>query len=41
MIGEIAAEGVERALIQVRLQLEPHFETLEHQVEGVRAAKAR
>lgn len=28
-------EGVERALIDVRLQLEPHPETLEHQVEGV------
>ena len=37
----LRAEGVERALIEVRLQLEPHVETLEHQVEGVRAAKAR
>ncbi len=29
------AEGVDRAVIDLRLQLEPHAETLEHQVEGV------
>ena len=29
------AEDIERALIDVRLQLEPHPETLEHQVEGI------
>ncbi len=28
-------DGVERALIELRLQLEPHRETLEHQVEGL------
>ena len=37
----LRAEGVERALIEVRLQLEPHLETLEHQVEGVGAAAAK
>ncbi len=37
----LRAEGVERALIEVRLQLEPHLETLEHQVEGVRVAAAK
>jgi uncharacterized protein YqgV (UPF0045/DUF77 family) len=28
-------EGVERAVIEIRLQFEPHPETLEHQVEGI------
>lgn len=28
-------EGVERAVIDLRLQLEPHPETLEHQVAGI------
>ena len=37
----LRGEGVERALIEVRLQLEPHMETLEHQVEGVGAAAAK
>lgn len=37
----LRGEGVERALIEVRLQLEPHVETLEHQVEGVGAAAAK
>ena len=37
----LRAEGVERALIEVRLQLEPHLETLEHQVEGVGAAAVK
>jgi uncharacterized protein YqgV (UPF0045/DUF77 family) len=27
--------GVERAVVEVRLQFEPHPETLEHQVEGI------
>jgi uncharacterized protein YqgV (UPF0045/DUF77 family) len=29
------ADGVPRALIELRLQLEPHAETLEHQLEGL------
>ncbi|HUP33244.1 MAG TPA: thiamine-binding protein [Gaiellaceae bacterium] len=29
--------GIGRATIEVRLQLEPHSETLEHQVEGIAA----
>ena len=33
--SRLRAEGVRRALIELRLQLEPHPETLEHQVEGV------
>jgi uncharacterized protein YqgV (UPF0045/DUF77 family) len=32
-------EDVRRALIDVRLQFEPHPETLEHQVEGVVARR--
>ena len=32
---EVEGDGVERALIELRLQLEPHPETLEHQVEGI------
>ena len=31
------AQGVHRAVIELKLQLEPHPETLEHQVEGVAA----
>jgi len=31
----LRAEGVERAVIELRLQLEPHPETLAHQVEGI------
>jgi len=31
----LGAEGVDRAVIELRLQLEPHGETLEHQVEGI------
>jgi uncharacterized protein YqgV (UPF0045/DUF77 family) len=31
-------EGVARAVIELRLQLEPHPETLAHQVEGLVAA---
>jgi uncharacterized protein YqgV (UPF0045/DUF77 family) len=30
-------EGVDRAVIDLRLQLEPHPETLKHQVEGIGA----
>lgn len=29
------AENVERATIELRLQLEPHSETLAHQIEGI------
>ncbi|HUP32830.1 MAG TPA: thiamine-binding protein [Gaiellaceae bacterium] len=35
VVGRLRAEGIGRATIEVRLQLEPHEETLEHQVEGV------
>lgn len=31
----LGREGVERALIELRLQREPHEETLEHQVAGI------
>ncbi len=31
----LRAEGVDRGVIELRLQLEPHPETLEHQVEGI------
>jgi uncharacterized protein YqgV (UPF0045/DUF77 family) len=31
----LRAEGIGRAVIELRLQLEPHPETLEHQVEGI------
>ena len=34
--GRLRAEGVSRAMIEIRLQLEPHPETLEHQVEGIK-----
>lgn len=36
----LRAEDVQRALIDVRLQLEPHPETLEHQVEGITLRRA-
>jgi uncharacterized protein YqgV (UPF0045/DUF77 family) len=29
------AEGVDRAVVDLRLQFEPHPETLQHQVEGI------
>ena len=33
--SRLHAEGVQRAVIELRLQFEPHPETLEHQVEGI------
>ncbi|MER3409782.1 MAG: hypothetical protein C4306_06730 [Thermoleophilia bacterium] len=36
----LRADGIERAVIEVRLQIEPHPETLEHQVEGIVAEAA-
>ncbi len=36
----LRAEGVERAVVELRLQLEPHPETLEHQVQGVGATSS-
>jgi len=36
--SRVRAEGVRRGVIEVRLQLEPHEETLEHQVGGIGAA---
>ncbi|HZR93020.1 MAG TPA: thiamine-binding protein [Gaiellaceae bacterium] len=33
--SRLRADGVTRALVELRLQLEPHAETLEHQVEGI------
>ncbi|MGZ4415444.1 MAG: thiamine-binding protein [Gaiellaceae bacterium] len=36
--SRLRADGVRRAVIDVRLLLEPHPETLEHQVEGLVAA---
>lgn len=33
--SRLRAEGIGRALIELRLQLEPHPETLEHQLEGI------
>ena len=33
--SRLRAEGVQRAAIELRLQVEPHPETLEHQVEGI------
>ena len=35
--SRLRAQGVHRAMIELRLQLEPHAETLEHQVEGLAA----
>lgn len=34
----LRADGVHRAVVDLRLQIEPHEETLEHQVEGMRAS---
>ena len=36
--SRVRAEGVRRGMIEVRVQLEPHEETLEHQVGGIGAA---
>jgi uncharacterized protein YqgV (UPF0045/DUF77 family) len=33
--GRLRTFGVTRALIELRLQLEPHTESLEHQLEGI------
>jgi uncharacterized protein YqgV (UPF0045/DUF77 family) len=38
--SRLRADGIGRALIEVRLQLEPHEETLEHQVEGLASPAA-
>jgi uncharacterized protein YqgV (UPF0045/DUF77 family) len=35
--SRLLAEGVRRAVLELGLQLEPHPETLEHQVEGIAA----
>jgi uncharacterized protein YqgV (UPF0045/DUF77 family) len=35
--SRLRAEGVARAMIEIRLQIEPHEETLEHQIEGFAA----
>ena len=35
--SRLRAAGVHRAMLELRLQLEPHEETLEHQVEGIGA----
>ncbi len=37
--GRLRAEGVQRAVLELRLQLEPHPETLAHQIEGIALAK--
>jgi uncharacterized protein YqgV (UPF0045/DUF77 family) len=37
--GRLRAEGVQRAVIDLRLQLEPHPETIEHQVAGIELAR--
>jgi len=37
--ARLRAEGVERAVIELRLALEPHPETIEHQVSGVELAR--
>lgn len=36
----LRADGIGRAVIELRLQLEPHPETLEHQVEGIGLSQA-
>ncbi len=36
--SRLRADGVHRAVVELRLQLEPHAETLEHQIEGIAAA---
>jgi uncharacterized protein YqgV (UPF0045/DUF77 family) len=38
--SRLRADGVRRALIELRLQLEPHAETLEHQLEGIPSGNA-
>ncbi len=38
--SRLRADGVRRAVIELRLQLEPHPETLEHQLEGLAAGSA-
>lgn len=38
--SRLRADGVRRGVIELRLQLEPHPETLEHQVEGIAAGSA-
>lgn len=38
--SRLRAEGVQRAVIELRLQLEPHPETLAHQVQGIELARA-
>ncbi len=35
--SRLRADGITRAVLELRLQLEPHMETLEHQVEGIAA----
>ena len=40
VVDRLGADGVDRAVVELRLQLEPHEETLEHQVEGVGTAAA-
>jgi uncharacterized protein YqgV (UPF0045/DUF77 family) len=35
--GRFRTDGVDRAMIEVRLAVEPHAETLEHQIEGIGA----
>lgn len=35
--GRLGTDGVDRAMIEVRLLVEPHVETLKHQVEGIGA----
>ena len=38
--NRLRRDGVRRAVIDLRLHLEPHEETLEHQVEGLRPGEA-
>ena len=35
--SRLRAQGVHRAVIELRLQLEPHPESLEHQIDGIAA----
>ncbi len=37
--SRLRAEDVQRAVIELRVQLEPHQETLEHQVAGIALTK--
>jgi uncharacterized protein YqgV (UPF0045/DUF77 family) len=37
--ARLRAEGTPRAVIELRLQLEPHPETIAHQVEGIALVK--